>query len=149
LFFVPALILVLCFAIWILWTEFAHPFLNGELLQDFAHKNGIRVQFRFIVMPLDFWVLFLMSSGIVYSLFFILKRLIPQTQWYMIFSKNGVDMAGWQCDWKVMVWFGGKKTMNGKGIMPCWVAKGIDEDYEFTWQILTIIVLPTKFALVR
>jgi hypothetical protein len=56
----------------------------------------------------------------------------------MIFSETGVDMAGWQCDWKAMVWFGGKKTMKGKDIMPCWVAKGIDENYEFTLQIFTI-----------
>ncbi|MCL2346921.1 MAG: hypothetical protein FWC50_01535 [Planctomycetaceae bacterium] len=44
-------------------------------------------------------------------------------------------MAGWQCGWKTIVWFGGRKPLNGKGVIPCLAAKGIDEQYEFTLHV--------------
>jgi hypothetical protein len=109
-------------------TEFVHPILNGEQI-------SVGMLFAFLV-PL------VMSAMIVYSLFFVFKfgfkSFFRKSQYYFVFSNQGVDMAGWKCDWKTMVWFGGKKPMNGNGVIPCWAAKGIDEDYEVTLQVPSI-----------
>jgi len=68
LFLVAILILFLCFAIWIVWTEFAVTILNGEPLRS--------------DLLLVLLVLLLMSTGIVYVLIFTLMRFFRKTRYY-------------------------------------------------------------------
>ena len=121
------LIVVLGYAIWFSWTFFQQAILSGELLRRYHEfqQNHLHNQMSIILTPLGFIIPLVLAGLIVYLLIIIAKPFLRKTQYYMVFTKNGIDVGGFFYSWDSIVWFGAKKAIFGRGVIPCWATPGI------------------------
>jgi len=126
LYFTVLMTIVLGYAIWFAWTFLERFIFSGKLLRhymDFQNKS-FHDQIGCFFIPLGFIIPLLLAATIVYLLVISFRAYYSKSSYYMVFSKNGTDMAGCIAPWNSMTWFGAKKTVFGNGVIPCWIIRG-------------------------
>jgi len=122
------MIIVLGYAIWFAWTFFERAILDGKLLllykEEFLQSNFFN-QIGIILAPLGLIIPLVLAGVIVYLLTIAYIPFFKKKQYHMLFSKNGIDMAGHFFSWNSIIWFGAKRVAFSQNVIPCCAIKGI------------------------